>query len=103
MVQAMRAMFKVQQNSTTSASVEQVKPVVNRRSLRPPRIVYVSGNPATLARDLKIICSAAPDSDQGLYQIDSVHPFDVFPQASHVESVAFLSLANTLSSKPHDT
>lgn len=62
------------------------------RSLLPPRIVYVSCNPATLARDLKILCSATPDSGQDLYQVDSVHPFDFFPQTSHVESVAFLSL-----------
>ena len=66
------------------------------RSLRPPRIVYVSCNPSTLARDLKLLCrqeSHPASSDETSYQLDAVHPFDFFPQTSHVESIAFLSLA----------
>ena len=49
--------------------------------LRPRRIVYVSCNPASLARDGKEICL------QG-YKLLSVQPVDMFPHTSHIESVA---------------
>ena len=52
---------------------------------KPQNIVYVSCNPATLARDLKALC-------QSVYQIESVKAFDMFPQTSHVETVAHLVL-----------
>lgn len=48
------------------------------------RIVYMSCNPATLARDLKILCESSQ------YQLHRVQPADFFPQTSHVECVAFL-------------
>ncbi|NCJ05229.1 23S rRNA (uracil(1939)-C(5))-methyltransferase RlmD [Synechococcales cyanobacterium C] len=51
--------------------------------LQPPRIVYMSCNPATLARDLHILCQ------QG-YHLHRVQPADFFPQTAHVECVAFL-------------
>eukprot|EP00803_Ostreobium_quekettii_P007378 evm.model.scf_89.15 EVM.evm.TU.scf_89.15 scf_89:69303-73111(+) len=53
--------------------------------VQPKKIVYVSCNPATLARDLQTLCANS-------YSLAGVQPFDFFPQTSHVESVAFLEL-----------
>jgi 23S rRNA (uracil1939-C5)-methyltransferase len=53
--------------------------------IQPQRIVYISCKPATLARDLKILCG----SDN--YQLNYVQPADFFPQTAHVECAAFLS------------
>ncbi len=50
----------------------------------PGRIVYISCKPATLARDLKLLC------ETGDYQLTHVQPADFFPQTSHVECAAFL-------------
>jgi 23S rRNA (uracil1939-C5)-methyltransferase len=52
-------------------------------TLNPPHIVYMSCNPATLARDLKQLCA-------GGYRLERLQPADFFPQTSHVECVAFL-------------
>ncbi|MFM9075461.1 MAG: 23S rRNA (uracil(1939)-C(5))-methyltransferase RlmD, partial [Bacteroidota bacterium] len=51
-------------------------------SVSPQRIVYVSCNPATQARDLKILSEA--------YRITAVQPVDMFPQTMHVENVVGL-------------
>jgi 23S rRNA (uracil1939-C5)-methyltransferase len=48
----------------------------------PPRVVYVSCDPATLARDLARLRAA--------YRLRSLRCFDMFPQTSHVETVAEL-------------
>ena len=50
----------------------------------PPRIVYVSCDPATLARDVRILC-------EGGYQFDWAQPVDMFPWTGHVETVVLLS------------
>ena len=49
------------------------------------RIVYVSCDPATLSRDLNIICCIHPT-----YSLRSVQPLDMFPQTAHIECVAVL-------------
>jgi 23S rRNA (uracil1939-C5)-methyltransferase len=49
------------------------------------RIVYVSCEPSTLARDLNILCHLHPT-----YRLLSVQPLDMFPQTAHIESVAIL-------------
>lgn len=52
--------------------------------MQPERIVYVSCDSATLARDLRILCD-------GGYEIKRVRPVDQFPHTVHVESVVLLS------------
>jgi 23S rRNA (uracil1939-C5)-methyltransferase len=53
-------------------------------SLKPKRIVYVSCEPETLTRDIKLLA--------GQYSVVSVQPVDMFPQTHHVEAVCVLSL-----------
>ena len=49
---------------------------------RPAQILYVSCHPATLARDLNVLCAA------GVFELSKVIPLDMFPQTQHVECVA---------------
>jgi len=50
----------------------------------PPRLAYISCNPATLARDLGHLAATAD------YRVTRLQPVDFFPQTSHVECVALL-------------
>ena len=51
-------------------------------SVQPERLVYVSCNPASQARDLEILCRD--------YEITAVRPVDMFPHTHHVENVVAL-------------
>jgi len=56
------------------------------RGAKPERLIYVSCNPATLARDLGRL--------RGCFEVKSVQPFDMFPQTAEIETVAFLESRN---------
>lgn len=51
--------------------------------MKPSKVVYVSCKPSTLARDLKILCENG-------FKLVKVQPVDMFPQTTHVETVALL-------------
>jgi len=60
------------------------KPAIEALANRPPRrIVYISCNPATLARDLKALTER--------FALEACRGFDLFPQTAHVETVATLT------------
>jgi 23S rRNA (uracil1939-C5)-methyltransferase len=54
--------------------------------MRPEKIVYVSCNPSTQARDIAML------SD--MYEVVKVQPVDMFPHTHHVENIALLKLKN---------
>ena len=63
-------------------------------AMHPDRIVYVSCDSATLARDLKYltekVCSEGKEGEYS-YQVEKVQPVDMFPWSAHVETVVLLS------------
>jgi 23S rRNA (uracil1939-C5)-methyltransferase len=54
-------------------------------AMKPKKVVYVSCNPATLARDLLIL-------EDGGYKTAEIQPVGMFPQTMHVECVALIEL-----------
>ncbi|KAF3669667.1 putative 11S globulin subunit beta-like [Capsicum annuum] len=61
--------------------------------LRASRIIYVSCNPATCARDLNYLCYGVPEQNmEGHYRLSSLQPVDMFPHTPHIECVCLLEL-----------
>ena len=57
-------------------------------ALRPGVLAYVSCDPSTLARDAKRLMNAG-------YHLESVQPFDLFPQTFHIETVSLFKIRKT--------
>ncbi|PYG89382.1 23S rRNA (uracil1939-C5)-methyltransferase [Ruminiclostridium sufflavum DSM 19573] len=53
-------------------------------AMKPARIVYVSCNPSTLARDLKFLCENG-------FEVKEVQPVDMFPWTGHVEAIILMT------------
>ena len=60
------------------------------REMNPAQVIYVSCHPATMARDLNILCG------EGVFELARVQPLDMFPQTQHVECVADLRATQSL-------
>lgn len=56
--------------------------IKNILKVSPQKVIYISCNPATMARDLKLL--------ENKYEINEIQPVDMFPFSSHVECVALL-------------
>ena len=69
-------------NPPRSGLQADVPPMLN--AAPPTRLVYVSCDPATLARDLRALSDT--------YELKSLRSFDLFPQTAHVETVAGLAV-----------
>ncbi len=61
---------------------KEIRDIVNK--VLPKRVIYVSCNPSTLAKDLKELSNK--------YKVKSITPFDMFPYTAHIESVTLLEL-----------
>jgi 23S rRNA (uracil1939-C5)-methyltransferase len=82
-VDRMRAPARVVTNPPRTGMDARVTAAIERA--RPERVVYLSCDPATLARDLTRLPS---------YRLETVRCFDLFPQTAHVETVAVLERAS---------
>jgi len=60
------------------------KTVQDILTLKPEKIVYISCNPTTQARDIKLLC-------EGGYKLIKIQPVDMFPHTYHIENVALLN------------
>ena len=65
------------------------------REAVPAQVVYVSCHPATMARDLNILCA------DGVFELAGVQPLDMFPQTQHIECVAELRSVEKLAKLTH--
>ena len=74
------------------------KCISDLRRLGPERIVYVSCNPSTQARDVAALCD--PGGPHATYALTRVQPFDLFPHTPHIETVAVLDRAGGTRSAP---
>ena len=61
--------------------------------MKPAQVIYVSCHPATMARDLNILCG------DGVFDLARVQPLDMFPQTQHVECVADLRATQSLAKR----
>ena len=61
--------------------------------IQPNKIVYISCNPATLAKDLKKIC------EDEKYKVEKIQPVDLFPRTKHVETAALIFKQNNANTK----
>ncbi len=59
------------------------------RKAKPKQIIYVSCHPATLSRDVKLLCEG------GLFKVEQVIPIDMFPQTQHIECICDIRLAHS--------
>ncbi|MBR3720682.1 MAG: 23S rRNA (uracil(1939)-C(5))-methyltransferase RlmD [Clostridia bacterium] len=64
------------------------KTIENIMKLKTGRVVYISCNPATMVRDLKMM--------EEMYEVTQVQPVDMFPFTSHVECCAVMTLKDNL-------
>ena len=64
------------------------------RQERPSQIIYVSCHPATMARDLNVLCA------DNVFKLVQVVPLDMFPQTQHVECVAELRATSKPNEQP---
>ncbi|XP_047334599.1 uncharacterized RNA methyltransferase CT0009 [Impatiens glandulifera] len=63
--------------------------------LQAPRIIYVSCNPATCARDLDYLCHGVEGKNvKGCYNLTKLQPVDMFPHTPHIECVCLLELSD---------
>ncbi|KAH0449569.1 hypothetical protein IEQ34_020261 [Dendrobium chrysotoxum] len=57
-------------------------------NLQASRIIYISCNPATCARDLDYLCHGLPEKNlRGCYRLKCVQPVDMFPHTPHIECI----------------
>ncbi|KAL0905976.1 hypothetical protein M5K25_024432 [Dendrobium thyrsiflorum] len=62
-------------------------------NLQASRIIYISCNPATCARDLDYLCHGLPEKNlRGCYRLKCVQPVDMFPHTPHIECICVLEL-----------